>query len=112
MHTSCFANLKKFLARRPDLEPVAISVGIPVWYKGRRELRLAPTRKMLTMPAAKYDPLFAAILAKLDPAQLAHDLGDNAVLLCWEKPGERCHRRLVADWFEQHLGLVVPELRT
>lgn len=36
--------------------------------------------------------------------------GPDVVLLCYEKPGQFCHRRLVAEWFEQELGLVVPEL--
>jgi hypothetical protein len=25
-------------------------------------------------------------------------LGSDCVLLCWEAPGVRCHRRIVADW--------------
>jgi len=110
MFTSYFANLKKIAAEHTDLEPVAISVGIPKWFKGRRELRLAPTWAMLKMSSEDYDRHFATILAGLDPAQLAHDLGDRAVLLCWERPGEPCHRRDVAEWLEQALAIVVPEL--
>jgi hypothetical protein len=45
----------------------------------------------------------------LDPRELYEALGEEAVLLCWEKPGEGCHRRLVAEWFEASLGVVVPE---
>ena len=32
-------------------------------------------------------------------------------MLCWEPPGKFCHRRLVAKWLEEHLGVDVPELR-
>ena len=46
---------------------------------------------------------------KLDPAQVAADLGPNAILLCWEPPGKFCHRRLVAEWLEEHLGVEILE---
>jgi hypothetical protein len=36
-------------------------------------------------------------------------LGENAVLLCWEKPWDACHRCLVAEWLEAALGLEIPE---
>ncbi len=41
---------------------------------------------------------------------LASDLGPDAILLCWESPGEDCHRRLIAAWLESHLKIKVPEL--
>ncbi len=34
------------------------------------------------------------------------------VLLCWEdltQPDQWCHRRMIAQWFEQELGVSVPE---
>jgi uncharacterized protein (DUF488 family) len=49
-------------------------------------------------------------LSKLDPQKVFSDLGQDAILLCWEKPGEDCHRRLVAEWLEGLLGIKVPEL--
>jgi hypothetical protein len=105
--TSNFARLKQIPA---GLEPVAISQGVPRWFRGRRELRLAPSWAMLKMTAPEYDEHFAALLAKLDPEKLYHELGDRAVLLCWEAPGVRCHRHRVAEWFEEALGVKVPEV--
>jgi hypothetical protein len=64
---------------------------------------------MLKMPRARYDELYGDILAGLDPQEIHESLGDNAVLLCWEKPGVWCHRRLAAEWFEGALSIVVPE---
>ena len=32
------------------------------------------------------------------------------VLLCYEKRGDFCHRRIVAEWFEEALGITVEEL--
>ena len=107
MMTSYYGNLKQI---PPGMVPVAISVGIPAWYKGRREERLAPTRPMLKMSRREYDPQFRAILERLDPRELYESLGANAVLLCWEKPNLWCHRRLVAEWLEQALSIEVPEL--
>jgi uncharacterized protein (DUF488 family) len=49
------------------------------------------------------------VLGKLDPAKVLDDLGGGAILMCWEKPGEDCHRRLVAEWLEKHLSIKVPE---
>src|SRR5260370_27573580 len=108
MFTSNFGQVKSILAA--GLEPVAISRGVPKWFKGRRMLQLAPTWAMLKMTAEEYNVRFEAILSELDPKQVYTELGDKAVLLCWEKPNiERCHRRRVAEWFEQGLGMVVPE---
>ncbi len=106
MFTSYFANVKKLPA---DLVPVSIARGSPRGFTGKKELRLAPSWAMLKMTKPDYDALFADILAKLDPAELYAPLGENAVLLCWEKPGDACHRRLVAEWLEAALGIEIPE---
>lgn len=90
MFTSNFARAKQIPV---GYEPVAIAIGVPAWYKGRRELRLAPTRAMLKMRDEEYDAQYDAILAGLDPHEIAAALGENAVLLCWEPPGQKCHRR-------------------
>lgn len=60
---------------------------------------------------------FAEILAPLNPSEeweRLHQLagGNEPVLICWEplkKTGEYCHRRMVAKWFEEELGVTVPE---
>ena len=62
-----------------------------------------------------YDRGYAAQLAALDPQAVwdrLHELAGNAepVLLCWERPGERCHRRTVARWLHATLGRQVDEL--
>jgi Protein of unknown function, DUF488 len=36
--------------------------------------------------------------------------GQPVVLLCWEKPGEPCHRRVFADWWRERTREVVPEV--
>jgi len=115
--TSCFSRVR--LLPKPDLftagiEPVAISRGIPRWFKGRREWRLAPAREKLWIPDAEFVTYYDDLLAALDPRQLWEELtaGGPVCLLCWEQPGEPCHRRDVAVWFERHLGVAVPEFPT
>lgn len=50
------------------------------------------------------------ILDKLNPEKVYHDLGQDAVILCWEKPGKLCHRRLIAEWLYDRLKIRVNEL--
>ena len=61
---------------------------------------------------------FHEILAPLNPQAVydhLHKLAGDAepVLLCWEKdpskPDDWCHRRMVAEWFHDALGVHVPE---
>ena len=90
--------------------------------KGFRVFRgLAPGTWFNSVPHETYLKLYAnEILAKLDPRETwdtLHEMaaGAEPVLLCWEKPAEVnsgkvfCHRRQVAAWFEERLGVVVPE---
>jgi len=51
-----------------------------------------------------------ACLAKLDPGEVYAELGEGVILLFWARPGDFCHRHLVAEWFEEMLGAPVPEL--
>ena len=103
------SNLARLPRLPPDLRPVAISIGIPCWYRGHRELRLAPSRHTLAWPRERFAPYYNSILAQLDPEAFYATLGDNVVLLCWESPNIWCHRRRVAEWFEEALGIIVPE---
>jgi len=90
---------------------VSIALRAPNWYRGRRYPALAPRREMLKMIDATYRIEYQKILDKLDPRKVFDDLGEDAILLCWEAPGKFCHRRLVAEWLEKHLGVDVPELQ-
>ncbi|EDR9549881.1 DUF488 domain-containing protein [Salmonella enterica] len=77
--------------------------------------RLAPGPWFNSVSEAKYNELFRnEILAPLDPQRTWDELhalagGYEPVLLCWERPGEFCHRHLVSDWFERELGITVSE---
>ena len=106
MYTSCFGSVKNLPA---ELEPVGIARGTPRAYRGRSFKALAPTRAMLKLPREEYNRQFDAILDSLEAQQVYEELGENAVLLCWEAPRFWCHRRRVAEWLEESLGVSIPE---
>ena len=96
---------------------VAISRTQPRGWTGRAYEPLAPPWRLLQAAKSgeideeEYTRSFREeVLSKLDPARVYADLGEDAILLCWEKPGAFCHRRLVAEWFEKELGVSVPEV--
>jgi len=92
---------------------VSISNGVPDFFHGPRYKKVAPRWDMLKMSKEDYDREFNFILARLDPQEVYNDLvklgGEDAILLCWEKPNAPCHRRRVAEWLEENLGIVVTE---
>lgn len=93
-----------------DPNRVSIALWPPRGWGGRRYPALAPRRNMLKLDEANYRVEYQKILDDLDPRKVAADLGPDAILLCWEPPGKFCHRRLVAEWLEAHLGVRVPEV--
>ena len=96
-------------AKHPDA--VAISQGMPRLYAGKRYMPLAPPRWLLKAKDSElFDREYLKQLDSLDAKQVVEELGPNAILLCWESFNFRCHRRLVAEWLEEKLGIVVPEL--
>jgi hypothetical protein len=94
-------------------QAVAICRGLPRGWQGRAYKPLAPSWKLVKAGLSReafIKAYRAEVLDKLDARQVLHDLGgDDFVLLCWEPPGEFCHRLVVAAWLKKELGLEVPE---
>ncbi len=108
MKTSYFTSKKWH-----GMNAVAISQGVPEWYKGRVYKVLAPPWWLVKeKDFEKYKREYWKILSRLDPEDVYRELGEDAVLLCWEKDPTNCHRRIVAEWFKETLGIDVPELGT
>lgn len=106
-----FTSNFKIAGRLP--QAVAISRGIPRGWQGRRCKALAPPRDLIKiMEPERFIAFYRAqVLDKLDPMKMIRDLGgDDFILLCWEPPGEFCHRRVVAAWLRKHTGVLVEEL--
>ena len=100
---------------------VAISRYVPMGFSGVRELRFAPSRKLLMdyKEGLSQDLYTQRFLNELrngdcvysvfkDLARLSH--GRDIVLCCYEKPGFFCHRRLIADFVLSHWNYDIKEL--
>ena len=57
---------------------------------------------------AYVEAYYSQVLKYLDPQKVYNEIG-KFTLLCWEPPGEFCHRRIVAEWIEEHLQIKVIE---
>lgn len=136
MKTSYYARLKGL--DQTKYVPVAISgdEGKLVGFEGRAERKLSPytffrkwNERKKEIEAIKstiseddylllkeenqneyINKFYEKVLKNLDPAEVYASLGDNAVLLCFERPTDFCHRFLVAAWLEINLGIQIDEL--
>lgn len=86
-------------------------------YRGKRYIALAPSPSLLKawknreVTEEEYKKRFCKeTLSKITPEKVLKDLGKSAILLCYEPPGKFCHRRQVALWLEDGLGIRVPEI--
>lgn len=116
MKTSYFSNIRNIRV------PLSISQHPPKWYTGPEYKVLAPPWKLVEqahkgMSREDYtDAFYVQVLQNLDPRAeydlLTQKFSDDVTLMCFEKlenPGDFCHRRIVADWFEISLGVKVLE---
>lgn len=98
--------------------PNAVSIAgkAPDWYKGREYKKLAPKywffKKYKEDGDAEFyeEAYYDEVLDQLDAQKVLDELGEDAVLLCWESSEKFCHRHLVANWLEDELGITIEEL--
>lgn len=107
IYTTYFANLKKI--DQSKIIPVSIcGKPIPGW-TGLEYKKLAPSWSIYkeyknSLDQERYVRRFKAeILQKLDKDTVLQELsamtgGQDFALVCYEKPGDFCHRHLVAEW--------------
>ena len=110
MQTSYFAKSAK------DPNAVSVSIGPPSWFKGRQYPKLAPSWDLVKsykngkLTQAQYEARYKAeVLDKLNPKIVFEELGENAILLCWEKSNEFCHRHLISKWLSDILNCEIKE---
>ena len=103
-----------------DAVIVGVSRGTPRWplpFKYRRLLNLAPGNQAWN--AEDQEAFERSYLKQLEVLGTEAILADlervaavkPAILVCWEKPGEWCHRRRIADYLHARTGIVIPELK-
>ena len=102
---------------------VGITVGrpkFPLGYTIAAEINeLKPTGLLHITDNAEFDRRFRARLDRIGVDALARRFeaigarhgGERLVFLCFEKPGEHCHRRTWAEWWTERTGQPVPELK-
>jgi len=113
------------LIEESGLVPLGITVSLPR-FRLRYELAgsvgmLAPSGLLAIEDRAEFEAAYRARLDRIGIKMMlpvlrgfaeAYD-APGCVLCCYEdlaKPGEWCHRRLFADWWEERTGQAVPEL--
>ncbi len=99
--------------------PNAISIAriTPRWFRGKIYIDLAPSFDLIRkykkgiINEERYSFLYKKdILGNLDPDKVLNDLGENAVLLCYETSDKFCHRHLVAEWLMKYCDIVIEEI--
>ena len=99
---------------------VSTSRGRPRWklpFRYRRFDALAPSDETWALEnTEQFAAAYVGQLKRLGADAIVSGLqrigaGRTTVALCWEKPGEFCHRRLLADFLEREAGVEVPELK-
>lgn len=106
---------------RQGENPLAIgtSCAMPKWYKGATNSLVAPTwdlvkrYKQKQIDRQQYTHEYLELLKQrnFDAQKFVDGLTDGAVLLCYEAPGDFCHRRLLANYINGHTGITVSEWR-
>jgi len=107
MYTSCFS-------RYTGENGISIAIKAPNSFHGKSFPPLFPKWDFLNKYKKDGDATFYTkcyeeqVLSVLNPQRVYDDLADKA-LLCWEAPGQFCHRRLVAEWLQKSLNVSIPE---
>lgn len=116
MKTGYFGKVKSY-SKDKGYRFVSIARFAKFW-NGETYIKLAPPPEIIKIKDKElYTKLYyEKVLNKLNSQEVFNELGDNAVLLCYEKYTDIengisfCHRRIVAEWFENNLGIKVEEL--
>lgn len=115
IYTSYFANGQKL--KKAGIQMIGIALFPPKWFGGNSIPYVAPTWSILhnSSDSEEYTKRFKSeVLAKRDPQTFlkmieAMSQGKDVALCCFEKPGDFCHRHIVAEWMKETLGLEVSE---
>ena len=110
IYTTYFANLHNL---PKTITPISICGKAPAFYNGLQYKKLAPKYSFFKVWKETRDndyyiaSFHLEVLAKLNPAVVVKELQeksptDDFALVCYEKPGNFCHRHLVANWLNNN----------
>lgn len=111
LYTSYFAKC----GHHPLAHP--ITAMCPPWVKDKSKWikELAPTWSIVTaykegrITQERYEELYLLQLNRSSPHYVVAHIPPGAILLCYERPGEFCHRHIAAKWLMQVPGVTVEE---
>ena len=114
IYTSYFGNLRKL--NEAGIVPISIARWNPKWFHGFTMQELAPTKYMLSDACSteEYIRLYKQILSGMYSGAILKSIesmgkGRDVALLCYEKPGDFCHRHMFAEWFTKTTGIQIDE---
>ena len=101
--TSYFGNSRKL--KEAGIKIICVAIGKPRFIAGIPQmLNVCPTRYMVSGPCShdEYLKLYDRILASQDANQVVKQIemlsgGKDVALCCYEKPGDFCHRHILAS---------------
>ena len=121
--TSYYGNVTNLL--KNGCVPVGISCFKPGWFNWYNLTYVAPSADLLrrykngTTDKDGYIHEFKQMLLNRDAKRFVFNLqkiveqyGEgykDVAIICYEKPGQFCHRHLVAEWLEEQCGIRVDE---
>jgi uncharacterized protein YeaO (DUF488 family) len=108
LYTSYFGRLKalKELITEKDLTVASIARYSPKGIDIEQYFRLAPPQMLLSdykaghVSIAGYTERYMAYIKTWTPEELASQIPDRILLLCYEKAGDFCHRHLLAEYLK------------
>ena len=113
--TSYFGNSQKL--KEAGIKIICVAIGKPRFIAGIPQmLNVCPTRYMVSGPCShdEYLKLYDRILASQDANQVVKQIemlsgGKDVALFCYEKPGDFCHRHILAKWITENTGIEITE---
>lgn len=109
IYTSYFAKLKSL---PKHIVPISIAAKTPEWFDGPVYGALAPSYDILMTykrdgDEKSYIRKYGEHLGYLSPARVVAELaalapGKDICLVCYEKPSNFCHRKIVGTWLSRY----------
>ncbi len=115
IYTSYFA--KAAILRKVGIVPIGVALWPPRFFRGISMKQVAPRRYMLDdrLTDEEYIRMYRNdVLRLVDARSFIQDLerasrGMDVALCCFEKPGDFCHRHILAKWLNEQTGIEVSE---
>lgn len=116
IYTSYFGNSKKL--QQAGIKVIGIALYPPRWFNGISLKQVSPTKSILfakDQTQSEYIRRYKSeVLAQQDMRQFLRTVehasgGQDVALCCYEKPGDFCHRHILAEWIKEKTGVEIEE---